>query len=178
MGWFQPIIDIIQFIWPFRIVKQWEVAGWYVFGKFKGVTGPGLKVVCPWFIEIREETVVPAIVSTPARDITLSDDQLLHFGMSAWCKVTDYNLAINTVDQFRETVQESITAVVADKLAKMDSKKLAPDRRTDLLRSLREAVNAETSGFGVEVTKLRFTTFVLNPRAIRLIGNSADIMTW
>jgi hypothetical protein len=96
---------------------------------------------------------------------------------SATVKVTNLNLAVNTVDAYMETTQEILTAVLAERMAKVGAKRLAPEERAPLLRDLAGWVQKECD-FGVEVEKLRFTTFVLNPRPFRLLGDVASVAPW
>jgi regulator of protease activity HflC (stomatin/prohibitin superfamily) len=60
------LIDIIQFVWPFRVVDQWEKGGYYVCGRWWKEMGPGLKVVVPWFTHVEPVSIVPALVSARA----------------------------------------------------------------------------------------------------------------
>lgn len=178
MGWLQPFIDIIQFFWPFRIVHSWEVAGWYVLGKYKGRTGPGLKMLVPWFIEVREVSMARAIVKTPRNDITLKDGSVLHYSASATCRVVDYDLAVNSVDEYQETTQERLEAVLGDKLAEVERSRLEPNGRKRLLSDLQRWVNERTMEFGIETSEVSFTTFVLNPRTFRVLGNQDWAKSW
>lgn len=169
---FRALLDVIQYVWPFRIINQWEQGGFYMFGKFQHVVGPGCWPVIPWFTEIRDLSMVPALVSTPKKDITLSDTSTLHFAMTGWVQVTDFNLAVNTIDNYHQTTQELIEAVMCEKCADVDAARLQPDKRARLLADLTRWVNAESEVFGVTVTKLRFTTFVLNVKTIRLLTDT------
>jgi hypothetical protein len=96
---------------------------------------------------------------------------------SATVRAVDVNLAVNTVDAYMETTQELLTAVLADRMSKVVATRLAPEGRSDLLRDLAKWVQAECD-FGVEVSKLRFTTFVMNPRPFRLLGDDASVAPW
>lgn len=172
------ILDSIQFLWPFRIVQEWERGGFYVCGRWWREVGPGLYPIVPWFTAIREISVVPAIVSTGRQDITLADGMLLSFTASATVQVINLNLAVNSVDNYTETTQELVSAVLADKLARVSSDRLDPEKRSALMRSLRDAVAAEAATFGIEVSKIRFTTFITNTPTLRLLQDSPNVITW
>lgn len=163
------ILNSIEYLWVFRIVHQWETGGYYVFGRFWKTVGPGCYPVFPFFVSLIELSVVPYMVVTPRMDITLHDGKNLTLWATAWGQVTDYNRAHNTVEDYTHTTHELVQAVIADRLAKMDSTKLEAENRSELLRNLTKWCNAETSEYGVEVSKVRFTTFVLNARTYRLI---------
>jgi regulator of protease activity HflC (stomatin/prohibitin superfamily) len=167
------ILDSIQYLWPFRLVKPWERGGYYVFGRFWRVVPPGVFPVIPWFTEVMTISVVPAIVETTRQDITLQDGKtVLSFAASAVVQVVDFNLAVNTIDNFHQTTQELIRAVLAEKLAQVDAERLAPEKRGRLLADLRRWIDEEARTFGVEVQKLRFPTFILNARTYRLLQDT------
>lgn len=165
----QVILDSIQYLWPFRIVKQWERGGYYVGGRFWRVVGPGIYPVIPWLCEVKEISVVPAIICSPRLDITIKDGRTLSFSVAATMRVDDYDKAVNSVDSFTETSQELLSAVSADKLASVDADRLAPEKRGRLMYDLAKWINEESQVFGVATEKVRFTSFVLNVRTYRLL---------
>ena len=174
---FRLIGEWLQFIWPLRKVNQWEQGLRYRFGRYCRVLEPGIYWATPWFAEIKAESVVKGVVQTPRIDITASDGTLVTAQASATVRVIDLNLAMNTVDAYLETTQELLTAVLAERMAKVDATRLAPEGRGRLLSDLARWVQEECN-FGVEVSKLRFTTFVVNPRPFRLLGDAASVAPW
>jgi regulator of protease activity HflC (stomatin/prohibitin superfamily) len=174
---FRVIGEWMEFIWPLRKVDQWERGLLYRWGRYVRQLEPGIYIILPWFHDIRADSVVPAIVQTPRLDITAQDGTMVTFQASATVRVTDLNLAVNTVDAYTETMQELLAAVLAERMAKVDAARLAPEGRSRLLTDLARWVQEECN-FGIEVSKLRFTTFVVNPRAFRLMGDNVTIAEW
>lgn len=167
------VLDFIKELWPLRIVHQWERGGYYVFGRFKRELEPGIYPVVPWFTTVKEIEVVPAMIETGRQDITLQDGIPVSFSASAWVRVIDYNLAVNTVYDHEHTVKELLRAVLADKIASVDASRLRPEGRARLLSDLTRWVDQEAHEYGLEVTKVRFTSFVSGVRTIRLLQDAA-----
>jgi regulator of protease activity HflC (stomatin/prohibitin superfamily) len=163
------ILDSLEYLWPFRIVRQWARGGYYIFGRYWRSVGPGLYPVVPFFTNVLEISVVPAILGTPRIDITLQDGSTLSFTAAATVEVVDFALAINTVDKYAQTTQELLGAILAQRLADVDRGRLAPDKRGRLLADLLRWLNEESLVFGVSITKVRFTTFLLNVKNFRLL---------
>ena len=172
------LLDSIQFLWPFRIVKQWERAGFYVFGRWWREIGPGLYPMIPWFTEILEVSIVEGIVGTGRQDITLSDGTMLSFAATATVRVVDAKAALNSVDAFEETMQELLGSVLADKLAEVDVARLTYEKRGRLFSDLRRWVADEALPYGIEVRKVRFTSFITNAKAHRLIVDTQAAAGW
>jgi regulator of protease activity HflC (stomatin/prohibitin superfamily) len=168
------LLDSIAYLWPFKIIHQYQVGGMYLFGKFRRVLEPGLYFAVPFFQHIIDVGAVPYMVVTPRMDLTLRDGRALSVVASAWVRVSDFNLAINTVDSFHSTTTEIIKAVVADRLARVQPSRLEPESRADLLRDLTSWVAQEAGEYGISVEKVRFSTFVLGARTYRLLGDAGE----
>lgn len=169
------ILDSLAFIWPFRIVREWERGGYYVTGRWWKAVGPGLYLVVPWFTEVREISIVPAIIPTGKQDITLRNGDTLYFSATATSRVVDFNLAVNTVDNYTETTQELIASVLADRLASVETTRLESDSMRRLLSDLTRWINDESIQFGIEITNVRFTNFVRRAKTFRLLQGSDNL---
>lgn len=172
------LLDSIQYLWPFRMVKQWERGGYYVLGRWWREVGPGIYPVVPWFTDVTEISVAEAIVGTGRQDITLSDGSMLSFTAAATVGVVDVRLALNVVDSYTETVQELLASVLADKLAEVDAARVTPEKRTRLFADLKRWVAAEALAYGVEVRTVRFTSFIINAKAYRVIIDQTPPASW
>lgn len=169
----QVIVNIVQFLWPFREVEQWERGVYYVFGHYWITVGPGRWPVIPYFMDVRAVSIVPAIVTTPMLTITLTDGRTLTFSAAATVEVADAADALNLIDDYTETTQELLGARIAEKLAEVDAGRLDTGSRKRLLTDLTRWIDDETRQYGVRVTALRFTNFAVNLRTYRLLTDSA-----
>lgn len=163
------LLDSIAYLWPLRVVKQWERAGYYAFGRWQREVGPGVWPVVPWFCEVYEVSVAEEIVNTPKQDVTLSDGTLLVFSASATIAVVDVKAALNAVQEYDKTAAEAVEAVLAERLAQVNAERLAWESRGRLFADLRRWVQDELTPYGVELRKLRFRSFVVRAKAHRLI---------
>ncbi len=172
------IVDYLQFFWPFKKIKQWERGLKYRGGLFVKEKGPGIVFIIPWVHDLHTESMLKGIVGTPRLDITVRDGKMLTFQASAWARVVDLQLAYQGVDAYMETTAENMAQIIATKLAEVDADRLQPEKRRRLLTDLQMWVNQQSSTYGVEITDLGFTTFVVNPRTYRLLGDDAPVASW
>ena len=175
---FRLLGEWIAFLWPLKKVDQWERGLRYRFGRYRRELSPGIYWATPWFAEIKAESVVPGIIQTPRLDLTLQDGTMVTVQLSATVRVVDLDKALNSVDAYMETAQELITAILAERLAEVDAQRLQPEKRPRLVSDLRRWLDQEAAEFGIAVTKPRFTTFVVNPRPFRLLGDNASAADW
>ncbi|HUQ70673.1 MAG TPA: SPFH domain-containing protein [Planctomycetaceae bacterium] len=165
-------------LWPIRMVQQWERGGLMVNGKWKREVGPGIYWVIPWFMHVEERSMAEAICGTPRLDITLKDRSTLSFSASATVQVVDVSKAVCTVDTYQETIRELLAAVLAEKLAEVDADRLLPENRRRLIADLKRWVQVEAEPYGVEIKAVRFTSFLQNAKAHRLIIDQTSPTEW
>jgi regulator of protease activity HflC (stomatin/prohibitin superfamily) len=168
----------VAFLWPLKKVRQWQRGLRYFCGKYRKDIGPGIYIAIPWFHDIYVESMLRGIIQTPRLDITATDGTMITLQASATVQVKDLKRAYQEVDAYMETTQEHLSVIVATKLAEVDAARLAPEKRARLLTDLRKWVQAETEQYGVEVSQLGFTTFVVNARSFRLLGDIATAVPW
>lgn len=180
------LIEIFHFIWPAVIIEQWQRGGVYICGhwcagpkgRWKNGMGPGLKIVIPWFIHIEPVDIVRTLESPGRQDVTLKDGSQLSFSAMATLRVVDLYKALNEVEHYKDSVRELVGSYLADRLANMDAEKFEPAKRSTTIRQLRDGLAAEASEFGVEIMKLRFTSFVLKARTYRLLVDQDRATPW
>jgi hypothetical protein len=179
------LLDSIAYLWPFRIVKVWDEAGYYIGGRMwrkasanGGLFRRGIYFVVPFFTDVVDRSRVPAMIRTARIDLTLDDGTTLTAIATAWARMVDFDKAVNGVDDFYETSQETFAAVVAERLAEVDVERLSPSKRKRWLTDLTRWVNEETMVYGVEVTNVRFTTFVLKVKTYRFMQDLANAPAW
>jgi hypothetical protein len=174
----QLIAGWIEFLWPFEKVKPYQRGLYVVAGRWQKEVGPGIYPIIPWFIEVVQESMAWAVVSSPRIDITAQDGTMVTLQASAKVKVADLTVAYNTVDAYMETTRERLTTIVATRIAEVDAARLAPEKRSRLLTDLTRWVDKDTRTFGVETLEVTFTTFVTNARPYRLLGDTPEVVSW
>lgn len=172
------LLEFVEFLWPIRRVEQWEMGGYYIFGRWYCEVGPGVWPIVPWFCDVKTISVAEAIVGTGRQDITLSDKSMLSFSATATVRVKDIHLALNSVEAYTETTRELLASVLAERLAEVDAVRLEPEKRKRLFSDLQRWVADEAAAYGIEVSKVRFTSFIVNAKAHRLIIDQNPDYSW
>lgn len=174
------LLDSISYLWPFRIVAQYERGVYTVCGRRVAIPrrlgGPDAKCGVPWpiipfFTDVKTVTVVRSTLTTPLQTITCQDGGTLTFSASAQVEVEDANLAFNAVHDWEETTAEDVAAVLAEKLAAVPVAKLEPDARARLIGDCRRALTAQVRDYGITILSLRFNNFVRNIRVFRIFND-------
>lgn len=181
----QLVVQFASFLWPFHTVNEWERALYLFNGRvvtpwrwvgfsLKPQVGrelkPGLYLVFPYFAKVHSVAVSWNYVDTKRLDLTLKDGRTLTCEAVAKVRVVDlyaayvgyYDYDIDIVAAFRAAVSETLVSAEADRFE--------PDKRGRLLgTSLLRAIREVGTGMGHEVESVQVTTFVLQPKVIRLL---------
>ena len=102
------IVDVAAFLWPFRIVWQWEAGAYYICGHYAFPVGVGCWPVVPFFFDVKSVNVVPDVVRTSEQTIELRDGSSLTFQAVARCHVADVNLALNRVVDYENNLVDDV----------------------------------------------------------------------
>ncbi len=172
------VIDIVQLLWPFRLVHQWERAGFYVAGMYWIDVGPGVYPVIPWFMDVKPVSVVWHPIVSGRQDVTMIDGTTLTFDAMARARVIDVRSALNDTDDYHHSAINDLSAILAEKLATEDPDRLRPRRRGTLFAELTAAVAKDVALYGVEIADVRFLSFVLKVRTYRLLNDQAQAASW
>jgi hypothetical protein len=169
------IVDVAAFLWPFRIVWQWERGAYYFFGFYLFEVGTGLWPVVPFFCDVKTVNAVVDVLSTDEQTIEVQGGGTLTFTASAKLRVVDSHLALNNVVDHEQNVIEDVAAVLADTLADMPAERLSDDKRRSLLRKCVIEVNKEVATYGMVIDSLRFTNFIRNIGTHRLFTSGITV---
>lgn len=168
------IVQVVQFIWPLRIVNQWERGLYTIFGRIKWEVGPGIYPVVPWFCEVHEIPTSWDYVESGRLDLTLKDGRLLSCEAIAKMRVVELQKAWVAFHDYEVDRRKMLKAVVSELLQEADPERFEPGRRGRLLgSSLLKAVQDGAAPIGVECESVRVTTFVLGARTYRLLTEHA-----
>lgn len=169
------LLDLLQPLWPLRIVWEWQRGLYFVGGRCVGVVGPGLKVVVPYLCDVRPVSVVPEIHQTPLQTVTLRDGSALTYSASLTVVVNDPRAAYTRIGHYAETVVELAARVLSEGLADADPKRFDPARgkRDKLLDELREEINQACGAYGLAITALGLNNFARGVRTVRLLLDRA-----
>lgn len=167
------ILDSITYLWPVKIVMEYERGVYYVCGRYWKEMGPGPKLVPPFFAELRIESVVPDVYVTRLQSIETKDGKTLTYSATMEIEIVDLNAAYNRVHNYGESALETASAVLSEKLAEVGAEMLTPEKRGYLIAGCLGRLRTELSPLGLKVNTLRFNNFVRQMRIVRLFNDQS-----
>ncbi len=170
------LIDIWAFVWPLRLVREWEKGVCYRFGRYRRTVDPGCYFVVPFFSQILPVEIVPILLQTALQTCTLRDKRALTYSALITVQVEDPAAALNGVDQWPESTLELVSGQISETLAEEDPTGFddpSRGKRKNLMDRIAAAADAETKAFGVRVRRVRFNNFAVGVRTLRLLIDRA-----
>jgi len=181
----QLVVQFAEFLWPFRIISQWERALYLVNGRvvipWRWVAfrwqaldsqelPPGLYLVFPFFATIHQVAIAWDYVDSGRLDLTLKTGEALSCEAVAKMRVVDLYKAYVGFHDYEIDRRAMLKAAISETLVEADAERFESGKRGRLLgSSLLKAVRDGASDLGHEVESVQVTTFVLKPKVFRLL---------
>lgn len=174
MNWIDALLSRIAELWPFARVRTWERG--VRFRYWPWLKHPSVEVVAPgiwfafwWFEEVLAESVVQQTQNLPTQSITTKDDVAVSFSMNFLYEVTDIEAKCTKVHDFDESLVNLAMLHLAKRVRRVRWPYLR-DHQARLERSIRRALEKQTSEWGVRIVDVGLTDMV-RARQYRLYGD-------
>lgn len=173
------LAQFAEFLWPFRVVHQWKLGIFIFCGRATRIgLKPGIYPVVPWFMDVDQVTVAWDYVESGRLDISLKDGRSLSCEVIAKMRVADVGKAWIDFHDYQKDRRLMLRAAVAETLTEADPERFEPERRGRLLGgSLLKAVQSGGAPIGLEIESVQVTTFILQPKVVRLLTDQAAIVS-
>lgn len=165
------LVDCAAYLWPFRLVHQWERGCYYVCGRYWKSVGPGVYPVLPFFTDVKELSVVYQEIDLPLQSIAVQSGGVLTFSANVGITIADAGLAFNAIDDYRNTVRKCCAGHLAEALVGVEARRLDVAERGRLTAALKKTLNGELRQYGIVVEGVRFTDIVPGARVYRLFND-------
>lgn len=136
------------------------------------VLEPGIYVIVPFLMDIHPIEIRENVLVGSKQDMTLVGGDPVTFQLALRGRVVDPLKVAFNIDDSGETAVERMEGIAAQMLyedVQGDNRFETSQKRRNFLLKLRDRLNSETMGFGVEVSEVWFSTFVLKVSTRRLI---------
>ena len=156
-----------------KILREYERAVVFTFGRFTSVKGPGLIIIIPFVQQIERVELRTIAMDVPSQDVISRDNVSVKVNAVLYYRVIDPERAIIQVENFQEATsqlaQTTLRAVLGkheldDMLAQRD--RLNNDIQTDL--------DKQTDAWGIKVANVEIKHVDLDESMIRAIARQAE----
>ena len=156
-----------------KILREYERAVVFTFGRFQKVRGPGLVILIPFVQEMVRVDLRIQVIEIPTQDVISFDNVSMKVDAVLYFNVVNPERAIIQVQDFRPATvmlaQTTLRAVLGQHaLDEMlsERKKLSTD--------VQSILDAQTETWGIKVTNVEIRTVELTDNMVRAIAKQAE----
>jgi len=156
-----------------KILREYERAVVFTFGRFQTVAGPGLVILVPFVQEMVRVDLRIKVIEIPSQDVISKDNVSMKVDAVLYFNVSDAEHAIIKVQDFMPATvmlaQTTLRAVLGQhQLDEMLSE------RTKLNEDVQSILDAQTETWGIKVSNVEIRTVELTENMIKAIAKQAE----
>ncbi|MBW4090380.1 MAG: slipin family protein [Proteobacteria bacterium] len=167
------IVAVIVIMATMKILREYERAVVFTFGRFQRVRGPGMVLLIPFVQEMVRVDLRIQVIEIPTQDVISRDNVSMKVDAVLYFNVVDPERAIIRVQSYRPATvmlaQTTLRAVLGQHaLDEMlsERKKLSSD--------VQAILDGQTETWGIKVTNVEIRTVELTENMIRAIAKQAE----
>ncbi len=167
------IVVIILLKASMKILRQYERAVVFTFGKFQYVKGPGLVFVIPFVQVVVRVDLRIKVIEIPAQDLISRDNVSMKVDAILYFNVVDPEDAIIKVESFIPATVMLAQTTLRAVLGQHTLDEMLSERQK-LSVDLQEILDTQTNSWGIKVSNVEIRTIELTEDMIRAIAKQAE----
>jgi regulator of protease activity HflC (stomatin/prohibitin superfamily) len=156
-----------------RLALQWEKAVVFRLGKYHAIKGPGLFLVVPLIDEIRIVDTRVLAVNIPKQQVITRDNVPVTIDGVLFFRVQNAADAIIMVQDYRFIVSQYAQTSLRDVIGQLTLDQLLTERE-EIATSIKQHVEKDTKGWGLEVTGLRIQDIDMPEELKKMMSRQAS----
>ncbi|MBU2857872.1 slipin family protein [Acidithiobacillus ferrooxidans] len=167
------IVAIILIRATIKILRQYERAVVFTFGRFQYVKGPGLVFIIPFVQEIVRVDLRIHVIEVPAQDLISRDNVSMKVDAILYFNVINPEHAIIKVESFVPATMMLAQTTLRAVLGQHTLDEMLSERKK-LSDDLQEILDTQTNIWGIKVSNVEIRTIELTDDMIRAIAKQAE----
>jgi regulator of protease activity HflC (stomatin/prohibitin superfamily) len=156
-----------------KILREYERAVVFTFGRFTGVKGPGLILLIPLVQQMMRVDLRTRVLDVPSQDVISRDNVSVRVNAVLYFRVVDSEKATIQVEDFMTATSQLAQTTLRSVLGKHDLDEMLAER--DRLNSdIQEILDTQTDAWGIKVANVEIKHVDINESMIRAIARQAE----
>ncbi len=155
------------------ILREYQRAVMFTFGRFTGVKGPGLILVIPFVQQVVRIDVRTVVLDVPSQDVISRDNVAVKVNAVVYFNVVDADRAVIQVENFLLATSQLAQTTLRSVLGKHTLDDMLAERDR-LNGAIQEILEAQTKAWGIKVSAVEIKQVDLNETMVRAIGRQAE----
>ena len=157
----------------FKIMREYERAVVFTFGRFTSVKGPGLIIVIPLIQQIVRVDLRMIVMDVPSQDVISQDNVSVKVNAVVYFRVIDPERAIIQVENFTDATSQLAQTTLRSVLGKHELDDMLAER-DKLNDDIQEILDRHTDAWGIKVANVEIKHVDIDESMIRAIAKQAE----
>jgi len=156
-----------------RLLYEYERGVVFTWGKYSGTRGPGLTIVVPIMQSMRKVDMRIKTAEIPRQEVMTKDNIPMLVNAVVYFKVISPEDVINKIENHVYAVRQYTQAALRDVIGNGEMDFVLTERE-QIAESIKKIVDAETSGWGVDVESIKIQEVELPAEMKRAMAKQAE----
>ena len=165
------IIVILPII--FKVMREYERAVVFTFGRFTSVKGPGLIIIIPLVQQIERVELRTVVMDVPSQDVISRDNVSVKVNAVVYFRVIDPERSIIQVENFHVATSQLAQTTLRSVLGQHELDEMLAEREK-LNIDIQELLDKQTDAWGIKVANVEIKHVDIDESMIRAIAKQAE----
>ncbi|MEX1248002.1 MAG: slipin family protein [Anaerolineales bacterium] len=169
------VLLILFWILPagIKLIYQYERGVVFTLGRFSGIRNPGLRLIIPIIQTMRKVDMRIKTADIPRQEVMTRDNIPMLVNAVVYFKVMDPEAVIIKIEDYIFAVRQYTQAALRDVIGNSEMDSVLTERE-QIAESIKKIVDAETSGWGVDVESIKIQEVELPAEMKRAMAKQAE----
>jgi regulator of protease activity HflC (stomatin/prohibitin superfamily) len=167
------VLLVFLLISAIRILREYERGVVFMLGRFWKVKGPGLVLLIPGAQQLVKVDLRTVVFEVPTQDVISRDNVSVKVSAVVYLRVIDAEKAIIQVEHYLNATSQLAQTMLRSVLGKHDLDDMLAGREK-LNLDIQQALDAQTSSWGIKVSNVEIKQVDLTESMIRAIARQAE----
>jgi regulator of protease activity HflC (stomatin/prohibitin superfamily) len=156
-----------------KILREYERAVVFTFGRFTAVKGPGLIIIIPFVQQLERVELRTIAMDVPSQDVISRDNVSVKVNAVLYYRVIDPERSIIQVENFHEATSQLAQTTLRAVLGKHELDDMLSQRER-LNNDIQSDLDKQTDAWGIKVANVEIKHVDLDESMIRAIARQAE----
>jgi regulator of protease activity HflC (stomatin/prohibitin superfamily) len=156
-----------------RVMREYQRAVVFTFGRFTGVKGPGLILLVPYVQQMVRIDLRTVVLDVPSQDVISRDNVSVKVSAVLYFRVVDPDKAVIQIENFSQATSQLAQTTLRSVLGKHMLDEMLSER-DKLNAAIQEILDTQTEAWGVKVTNVEIKQVDLDHSMVRAIARQAE----
>ena len=157
----------------FKVMREYERAVVFTFGRFTSVKGPGLIIIIPLVQQIERVELRTVVMDVPSQDVISRDNVSVKVNAVVYFRVIDPERAIIQVENFHVATSQLAQTTLRSVLGQHELDEMLAEREK-LNADIQGLLDKQTDAWGIKVANVEIKHVDINESMIRAIAKQAE----